>query len=592
MDDSKNTKTTKEGGWHAAIFITFVEFAESFAITGLRANLITYLTNELDESLSEATKNINTWNGVLLLFPLLGGFIADSYLGRFTTIILSSLICLLGMVLLTISVSLENHHEKLFFIALYIASVGDGGHRPCLQTFAADQFDDGTAEERDTKSSFFNWWFLTQILAAISAVFFLGYLQENVGWNKAMALQTIVWIISLSIFLVGIKRYKKQSPTGSPFTNIAQVFVAAFRKRHVKATLHHAHGVSEQHTDQYRFLDKAMMMDEDEVSSNVKDPWRLCTMDQVEEVKILLGLIPISLSCVMFAVVQCQLSTFFIKQATTMQRSIAPNFKIPAASLQGVVGIVILFCVPIYDRVFVPIARKFTGQRSGITFCQRIGAGLVLSVLNMVVSGFVEAKRIGVCNQHNLMDNPNAEVPISIWWLLPQYVIIGTSDALTVIGFQELYYDQMPEEMRSLGAAALSVVFGIGSFVNNGIIAVVVAISSRFGDKWLQNNLNKAHLHHLYWILAGLSAINLCVYVRIANVFVYKKVHMVQAVEGHHPFFLNENNQLRFPLYWLEVSPVDKYSLDDLDEVDEDDQLLFFLSEMVKSGSSVAYQKV
>ncbi|KAL4343372.1 hypothetical protein AHAS_Ahas11G0071800 [Arachis hypogaea] len=164
-----------------------------------------------------------------------------------------------------------------------------------------------------------------------------------------------------------------------------------------------------------------------------------------------------------------------------MQRSIPPNFKIPTASLQGVVGIVILFCVPIYDRVFVPIARKFIGQRSGIT-------------------------------------ESEADVPISIWWLLPQYIINGTSDALIVIGFQELYYNQMPEGMRSLGAAALSVIFGLRSFVNNGIVVVVVAIISRFGDKWLQNNLNKAHLHHFYWVLAWLSASNLCVYVCIKHI--------------------------------------------------------------------------
>ncbi|RYR61112.1 hypothetical protein Ahy_A04g018215 [Arachis hypogaea] len=78
---------------------------------------------------------------------------------------------------------------------------------------------------------------------------------------------------------------------------------------------------------------------------------------------------------------------------------------------------------------------KFTGQRSGITFCQRIGADLVLFVLNMVFSGFIETKRIGVCIQHNLMENPKTYVPINIWWLLPQYVISGTSNALTVIGF-------------------------------------------------------------------------------------------------------------------------------------------------------------
>ncbi|XP_072072067.1 protein NRT1/ PTR FAMILY 5.4-like [Arachis hypogaea] len=116
----------------------------------------------------------------------------------------------------------------------------------------------------------------------------------------------------------------------------------------------------------------------------------------------------------------------------------------------------------------------------------------------MVVSGFAETKRIGVCIQHNLMENPKPYVPISIWWLLPHYVISGTSDALTVIEFQELYYNQMQEGMRSLGAAALSVIFELRSFVNNEIIVILVAISSRFEDKWMQNNLNKANLHHFY----------------------------------------------------------------------------------------------
>ncbi|QHN79438.1 uncharacterized protein DS421_19g670040 [Arachis hypogaea] len=42
----------------------------------------------------------------------------------------------------------------------------------------------------------------------------------------------------------------------------------------------------------------------------------------------------------------------------------------------------------------------------------------------------------------------------------------------------------------------------------------------------------------------------------------------VQAVEGHHPFFLDESSSPRFPLYWLEASPCEKYGLDDLDEVE------------------------
>lgn len=110
--------TTKKGGWNAAIFIickfspspisylsqfscnwlysfcTVVEFAERFAYQGLASNLINYLTKFLNEPTTTAVKNVNTWVGVSSLFPLLGGFVADSYLGRFNTILLSSLIYL------------------------------------------------------------------------------------------------------------------------------------------------------------------------------------------------------------------------------------------------------------------------------------------------------------------------------------------------------------------------------------------------------------------------------------------------------------------------------------------------------------------
>jgi len=79
------------------VFLFFwvgVEFAERFAYQGLASNLIQYLTNVLNEPITEAAKDVNTWVGASSLFPLLGGFIADSYLGRFNTILLSSLIYL------------------------------------------------------------------------------------------------------------------------------------------------------------------------------------------------------------------------------------------------------------------------------------------------------------------------------------------------------------------------------------------------------------------------------------------------------------------------------------------------------------------
>ncbi|KAL6970052.1 hypothetical protein U1Q18_029758, partial [Sarracenia purpurea var. burkii] len=282
------------------------------------------------------------------------------------------------------------------------------------------------------------------------------------------------------------------------------------------------------------FLDKAAMVDEIDKSSNTRNPWRLCSVSQVENVKLLFRLMPIWLSCLMFGVVNAQFSTYFTKQGSTMIRTIGPHFHMPPASLQVFTGLTILAAVPIYERVFIPAARKITGQPSGITMLQRIGIGIFLSLLTMVVSSLVEAKRVRIARHHGLINAvpKSSPLPMRVWWLLPQYILAGLSDVFAVVGLQELFYDQMPEEMRSMGAAAHITVLGVGNFLSSAVISVVQAISSRFGDEWLSGNLNQAHLDYFYWVLAGLSAVNLCIYVLVAMRFVYKKTESDDPIKG------------------------------------------------------------
>ncbi|PRQ55389.1 putative proton-dependent oligopeptide transporter family, major facilitator superfamily [Rosa chinensis] len=488
-----------KGGWTAAIFIIFVEMAERFAYYGMSGNLITYLTNELEEPIPMAAKNVNTWTGVSALLPLLGAFIADSFLGRFTTILVSSIIYCMGMSLLTVTVSVVPLHlrKAMFFVALYILSVGLAGHKPCVQTFAADQFSEDSPEERKAKSSFFNWWYLGIIVAGSAAILVVIYIQDNVSWAAGFGIMTGSMVVALILFLLGIKKYRKQGPLGS--------------------RQEAAHRV-----ENYRFLDKAMVIDHLDASSEARNPWRLCSLNQVEQVKLLLRLIPIWMCCLMFAVVQSFVQTFFTKQGSTMIRSIG-SFQIPQASLLIFVGLTIIVVIPIYDRVFVPTARKFTGHPSGITMLQRIGTGLLISIITMVVAAVVEAKRVKILGDHNLLDNPKAIVPMRVWWLVPQYVISGLSDVFAFVGIQELFYDQMPEAMRSLGAAFYLSVTGIGNFISSGIITLVQVISSKYGEKWISDNINHAHLDYFYWVIAALSTLNLCIYVWIAKGFLYKK---------------------------------------------------------------------
>lgn len=262
-----------------------------------------------------------------------------------------------------------------------------------------------------------------------------------------------------------------------------------------------------------------MMIDEKDASTEKRDPWRLCSKSQVEEVKLVVQLIPIWFSCLMFAVSMAQLSTYFTKQGSTLQ-----TFQIPPASFQVFTGLTILISVLLYERALVPVARAITGRPTGLTILERIGVGLFLSILTMAVAASVESKRVRIATENGILDEPRAVVPMAIWWLIPQYMLCGVCDVFTVVGLQELFYDQMPVSMRSVGAAAYISVVGVGNFLSSGLISIVQGVSKRAGGEWLGDNINRANLECFYWVLAIMSAVNFCVYVVVARRFVYKKI--------------------------------------------------------------------
>ena len=272
----------------------------------------------------------------------------------------------------------------------------------------------------------------------------------------------------------------------------------------------------------YRFLDKALIS-----ASNGQDGSRkyqnVCSISQVEEAKAVLRLVPIWATCLLYGVVFAQSSTFFVKQGSTMDRSIS-SFEVPAASFQTFIGMSIVFFIPIYDRAFVPIAKIFTSKSSGITMLQRIGFGMLLSVISMAVAAIIEKKRIKTAKDFGLIDMPNATVPMSVWWLVPQYVLFGLADVFTLVGLQEFFYDQVPDGLRSVGLSLYLSILGVGSFLSGLLVSAIEKATGGDGrDSWFSNNLNRAHLDYFYWLLAGLSMLELIAYLYFSKSYIYNR---------------------------------------------------------------------
>lgn len=246
-------------------------------------------------------------------------------------------------------------------------------------------------------------------------------------------------------------------------------------------------------------------------------------MHDVEEAKAALSLIPIWGTSLVYAIVYAQCSTFFTKQGATMDRTIFPGFEMPAASLQSLIGLAIVLIIPIYDRIFVPVARNFTRKPSGITMLQRIGTGMLLSVICMVVAALVEKKRLETAREYGLVDMPNVTIPMGILWLVPQYVLSGIADVFALVGLQEFFYDQVPIELRSVGVALYLSILGVGSFLSSFLVSVIEAATGGIDGQasWFADNLNKAHLDYFYWLLAGLSAAAFTAFLFFSKSYIY-----------------------------------------------------------------------
>ncbi|CAI0424305.1 unnamed protein product [Linum tenue] len=535
----KPANKLKTGNWKACRFILGNECCERLAYYGMSTNLVNFLQERLNMGNVAASTSVTNWSGTCYVTPLIGAFLADAYLGRFWTIAGFVIVYICG---LRPSCNGDSCHATssqtaVCFVALYLIALGTGGIKPCVSSFGADQFDENDESEKKKKSSFFNWFYFSINIGALVASSVLVWIQMNVGWDWGFGIPTVAMAIAIVFFFAGSRMYRVQKPGGSPLTRIFQVIVASLRKLNIQVPADKSllYEVSDsessiqgsrrlEHTDEFnrfRFFDRAAVETTDEDLKGLSNPWRLCTVTQVEELKSIIRLLPVWASGIIFSAVYSQMSTMFVLQGNTMDQHIGPKFKIPSASLSLFDTLSVLFWAPIYDRLIVPAARNFTGHQHGFTQLQRMGIGLVISTLAMVVAGALEVVRLQMVRGHNYYDLET--IPMSIFWQVPQYFLVGCAEVFTFIGQMEFFYDQAPDAMRSLCSALSLTTVALGNYLSTLLVTVVTDVTTKGGKLgWIPDNLNRGHLDYFYWLLAILSLVNFFVYLWIAKWYTYK----------------------------------------------------------------------
>ncbi|XP_061365630.1 protein NRT1/ PTR FAMILY 5.8 [Gastrolobium bilobum] len=519
----------------SCILLIAIAGIERFAFKGVASNLVTYLTDVVNLSNSSAAKMVNSWVGFTSIMPLLVAPIADAYWHKYSTIMVTSFLYVMGLAALTTTALARSWHHRnrtmsssFLSLSLYLISLGQGGYNPSLQAFGADQLVD--EEElpcsKDEKSSnkktiFFQWWYFGICSGSLLGVTVMSYIQDTFGWVLGFAIPAISMALSISIFSCGspiyLYKHHDDCQDKKPFMDIFQsIKASALKCFHCSITLPNVKSEVVEMELQERPLCPENLESLKDLDKNPKSSMYLLATNA----KVVMRLFPIWTMLLMFAVIFQQPATFFTKQGMTMKRNIGENFKIPPATLQSAITLSIILLMPLYDKIFIPITKVITRQDKGINVMQRMGIGMVLSIIAMVIAALVEMRRLEIGRQMRTSGSQSETVPLSIFWLLPQYILLGISDIFTVVGMQEFFYGEVPTKMRTMGIALYTSVFGVGSFLSALLITLVEVYTNSKGiPSWFSDDMAEAHLDHYYWLLAWLSVVCLILYALLCKYY-------------------------------------------------------------------------
>lgn len=168
-----------------------VEMWERFSYYGMRALLVLYLVNGLGWADGEAARLYGTYTSLVWLTPIIGGYIADRFLGTRRSMIIGALVITIGHFLLAMQTM------PLFYLGLACVIIGTGFFKPNVSTQVGQLYRQGDPR----RDAGFTIFYMGINLGATIAPLICGYLGERVGWHYGFGAAGVGMLLGLLIYL-------------------------------------------------------------------------------------------------------------------------------------------------------------------------------------------------------------------------------------------------------------------------------------------------------------------------------------------------------------------------------------------------------
>ncbi|KAL7136283.1 hypothetical protein ABFS83_10G019200 [Erythranthe nasuta] len=492
-----------------------------------------YLTDVWKLEMTHAATLVAIFWGLYDLLPLLQLYIAETVLGHYRMLFVFSISFSAGLGFLTMSTPpvlahvtgncseykpecIGHAQRVLLYTALPMIAFGMAVQSKwsCYETVIAERMN-GVQLNVYGKA----WSWLVYNIVTLIAVLGLPYIKP---WSVKFGIPAICTLFATLLFSTTLCSYKRTlKPEGSPLTVFIRVFVAAASKLFYRIPKDPKELFENQdpelysvpHTRSLRCLDKASIVEPTKpLEEQENNKWRLCRVTEVEMTKAVIRMIPVFMTLIFCGVVFAIGFTYFMAQLSHMNPKVG-RLKVPTIVLVWFFKKAQMKCVD-FSGDFLDMLHLTKLAPRKFASALGIVISMMLAILSCVTAAKVENRRLGVVREHGLVDKPDETVPMTMFWLLPQFLLLGAFDGVLHTTVLQFFFHESPVPMQRYLPIFVSGVSSVGVLCSVLSVFVVGKISERGGKtNWFQHGLNQSRLDKYYWTLAWLMGVNIVIFV-------------------------------------------------------------------------------